>query len=107
MIAAPGLGKFIQVLAGSAKLNYDGVSYGTASNLQWKYGTVLEMVQGTSNWLQRAAIDIDTNIFKANLGSGEITPTENTALNITANADATGNGGTIDVWVQYVIIDTN
>ena len=101
LVATPGAGKYIQILGGSAYLNHNGTTYGAAnvlnldSNAQTQWNITGTFIGNSSD---------KASHFIAIASRNSVL---NQALNISADADATGNGGTIDVFLQYIIIDTN
>lgn len=106
LIAAPGSGKYIEVIGASAFLDHNGTTYGAAQAMEFKYGP--SSVSFRSSF---SAVFINNTGDKPILlpeDTGKTSaPAMNTNVTVTADADATGNGGTIDVYVQYAIIDTN
>ena len=106
LIAAPGAGKYIYIMGASGYLNHNGTTYGVAQALELKYGP--SSVSFRSSF---SAVFINNTGDKPILlpeDTGKTSaPAINTNVTVTADADATGAGGTIDVYVQYVIIDTN
>lgn len=105
VIAAPGAGKYIQVLGSTAFLNHNGTDYTVASILQLQQGV------GKILWQANNCIDESANSFvsfnRVSTGVNNPIIPDNANLEILLNVDASGNGGTVDIDVQYKIIDTN
>jgi hypothetical protein len=102
LIPAPGAGKFIQVIGASGYLNHNGTTFAAATDLlivntdvEW---TLYGIIDAANDVRRVAGPDDQSTIL-------DIDPNQNVIVG--ATADATGAGGTIDVWVQYAIIDTN
>lgn len=102
LVAAPGAGKYIQIMSGSIYLDHNGTTYAAATNVVLSINSVT--VLSSSNTFVIGTVDRLENLHNS-LSNNLIAP--NTALMVTGGADATGAGGTIDVYLQYVIIDTN
>jgi len=99
IIASPGAGKYIQAIGISAYLNHNGTSYINPTTLFFKVGNqqwiIYGIVNQTSSFVQvGSSIDYSETII-------------NSSAEIFSNSDDINDGGTIDVDVQYVIIDTN
>jgi len=101
IIAAQGAGKYIQLISSSAFLDHNGTNYAAASLLRLRVGSV--NLATTPSFIGSGG-DTSKSLTAVTV-DGDIT--HNTAMVIQADVDATGNGGTIDVYIQYVIIDTN
>lgn len=102
LVSAPGAGKYIEVDRASAFLDHNGTTYGVAGSLTLEINSIIQ--------IETAGLFINAPADKVRLleDTASITDIEpNSALNISADADATNNGGTIDVFVNYTIRDTN
>jgi hypothetical protein len=104
IIPAPGSGKFIQVIGATAYIDHNGTTYGTAAQLSLVYSTAGNTIRQSA----ASFIDNTADTF-CELQPGAAAPeaTSNQKVSVKGDADATGAGGTIDVWVQYMIIDGN
>lgn len=100
LITAPGSGKMIQIIGGSEYYNHNGTSYSGATSITMKFssGGDIVSIPGIS-----AGADYIINFLPNSLAAIVI----NDSIILQANANSTGAGGTIDIYVQYVIIDTN
>lgn len=104
IVPAPGAGIYIQPISGSAFLDHNGTTYATANQLQIGNTTGTTLFATTSSFIDSAA-DESQILFEFGTSS-QVIPL-NTALSVSANANAINNGGTIDVFVQYILINTN
>jgi len=113
IIAAPGANKYIQVIGGSANYAWNSTSYvlsgGTVDNIQLSQGA--QVLFGTHLTGGASMIVNPGNKirhFQQQDGAANTAPDigMNTAIDIDSLSDYTGAGGTIDVYVQYVVIDT-
>lgn len=100
LVAAPGAGKYIQMLSGSAFLDHNGTSYTTAANL------ILEYEDGSDLGICSGLVAQASDLADRFVDSGNYL-TINSGVQLKGSADSTDNGGTIDVYFQYVIINTN
>jgi len=101
IIPAPGTGKYIEIVLGSAFLDHNGTTYAVASNLivkntdvDWTAISLIDDTADTVKPLDRLTL------------TGGIEIGINGNVTITADADATGAGGTIKVSLSYVIRET-
>jgi len=103
IVAAPAAGSYIQVMAASVFYDFTTAAFSTGSVLRLEYasGSFFETLTGfiTSG--------VDRTETFANINGGNIPLA--TALDVGANADSTGGNAasTMDIYVQYVIIDTS
>ena len=106
IIPQPATGVYIQIIAASASLNHNATSYAVASKLRLIYQGITATILADSfaSFISGAG-DVVTSLFKGTVSGGQLSKAK--ALHVYADADATGAGGTIDVYVQYVLIDTN
>lgn len=100
VVPAPGVGKVHQILGGYAKLFHNGTSYAVAD-------TIYILVQSVL-WQLGSFVNAGTSI------QGEFTrinstakSEENSPIRVQLDNNATGNGGTISVWIQYVTLDVS
>jgi len=109
VVPAPGANKIIQVLGAVAKLNHNGTTYGTAGQL----GLIMTTTYSNPLLSTKSVIFINQTtdiVVQMEPGTSPASPSnivENNALKVGADADATNNGGTIDLWVQYKILDAS
>lgn len=103
IIALPGANKYIQIIGASAFLDHNGTSYAVANDLILEYNGSATRYFDTSTLANFIGNSADFTCTLGMTGGGVAI---NTAIDITADADATGNGGTIDVYIQYMEIDT-
>jgi hypothetical protein len=103
IVAAPASGQYIQVIGASAKLTHVTTAFTGGDVLQLRMNGA-SLFQTNTSFITAGVTNID--LMKV-VGSG--TPlVEATALVVQNNSDSSGGGAsTIDVYVQYVIIDTN
>jgi len=100
IVAAPGAGKYIQIMSASAFLDHNGTTYsGASGDIQLNIGSNIFITSGTNIITQTSDSVVPI------LGVNQYISL-NTAMNITSSNDFTGAGGTLDVYVQYAIIDT-
>ena len=110
LIAAPGTGKYIELISASAFLNHNGTDYSGASLIGLIYSgqslgvTTNGQLMGSSDFVNSSSDKVQ-KFRDVGTGGGDILM--NTEIVVTSGANFTGAGGTIDVYVQYVVIDTN
>ena len=101
MVAASGVGKFIEVMGASGWLDHNGTTYATAKKLGIRYDATVADILDTDT---ATAIDgITDKVITFVPTSPPPTVLPNLSIKVTADADATNNGGTIDIFVQYII----
>ena len=103
IIAAPGAGKHIQFIGCSAYLNHNGTTYATATVLTLEYGTTVGTLYESPNAFISSTGDKRATLNQSISGSGNLVY-DNEAMMVSANANATNDGGTIDVWIQFAIV---
>lgn len=104
LIAAPGAGKKIQIKGASAYYEHNGTSYSGGNKVSLRYSSLSGVEYSTSTSFITSASTLDEQLFWDLVSH---TQKQNEAIVMTSGADSTGAGGTIDVYVQYVVIDTN
>lgn len=102
IVAAPGAGKYIEVRGASAFLNHNGTDYAASNALTLETGSIYVSSTTSNSFIPSSADRIEE--FKKVTTA---TATFNVPLKVRGSGNATGNGGTIDIFLEYVIIDTN
>jgi hypothetical protein len=114
IIPAPGAGKYIQILGASANYAWNSTDYvlsgGTIDNIQLSQGAQVlwathqtggsSMIANSGNKIRHFQMADAVALTAPDIGM-------NIAIDVDSLSDYTGAGGTIDIYVQYVIIDTN
>ena len=107
IVAAPGSGYAIQVVGGSAFLDFNTTPYATDTSLYLKTAGAT-----VGQWaLSESILGVGADLFKPSPGGAVGTATqssivENAALQVTTNiADPTSGDSTLTIWVQYVLIE--
>ena len=104
IVSAPGSGRYIQVIAAFAYYNHNGTNYSGGSYIYLTgSGNSANFGQTTTGFIN-ASTGVSQRLSSPSTGQAFL---NNNSLEVQADADSTGNGGTIDVYVQYVVIDTN
>ena len=101
LVAAPGNGKFINVLSAVAKLNYNTTAYSNVAVNLGLVGTTQNLRTCTS-FLDETAT-VRRNMTDATSSTGDQIPT-NAALQIRSVADPTTGDSTVTFWVTYEIV---
>ena len=97
-----GAGKYIEVRGASAFLNHNGTDYAASNALTLETGSIYVSSTTSNSFIPSSADRIEE--FKKVTTA---TATFNVPLKVRGSGNATGNGGTIDIFLEYVIIDTN
>lgn len=103
LIAAPGAGKFIQVLYGYILLDFGGTAYSnTATEIEYATG---EDIVGTITGFLNVGADTIRNITATTGGTYAFSQVENSAVRYRAtSADPTTGNGTISINLVYRIV---
>lgn len=106
LVAAPGVGKAIMIKEGWARINYNSTTY---SNTLVQLKTVgADEPQGTISYLLESTV---TRYIKIDAAQPYLDTTskksilENAALQVTATANPTTGNSTVDLLVEYYILD--
>lgn len=103
LIAAPGAGKFIQVLYGYILLDFGGTAY-TNETTEIEYATGQDIV-GTITSFLNVGVDTIRNITATSSGTYAFSQVENSAVRYRAtSADPTTGNGTISINLVYRIV---
>lgn len=94
---APGTGYYIEVEGGMARLNHNGTTYATATALTIVYNGQTDVVLETSTSFIQATSTLSERMKPNNSGAANQKMYLNTAIDVRLDADATNNGGSIDV----------
>jgi hypothetical protein len=106
IVPAPGANKYIVVKSAMARLNYNTTTY-SAADLQLIVSAqpqyyLNDTIDGTFSFV--------TQFIKQNSAVGNVTDLQflgNTALKAKASANPTSGNGTLDILVEYQILDFN
>jgi hypothetical protein len=101
LIAAPGAGKFIRLYNVTMRLNFGTTSY-TGGSIRIKYPSGGSFIMTNSSHTNFSSI-----IYNPALSTTQLftTGAENDSLVLDASSAITNGDGTIDIYLQYTIID--
>ena len=104
IVPAQGAGFHMQVIGASAKLSYATATYTGGSFIFLTGSGNASTLASTSAGFITNASDLFVQMYMPATAQAFL---NNNSLEIEANADSTVGDSPIDVWVQYVVIDTN
>jgi len=103
LIPALGVGKYPEIISGSSFNNHNGTDYVGGSNLLLQQDSLGFTIAVAGALFISSSADL----FRK-LGIQQATDmNDNEAVTVKADADSTGAGGVIDIWVLYIERDIN
>lgn len=105
LVAAPGIGKMIEVLSIFGRLNFNSVAYATNTNLNFYLGSSVLSLASNINLINGTSSRIGKFVFTAISGSTNGNMQENAAVMVNVpGSNPTAGNSTLDLYVTYKIV---